>query len=212
MEISAREKDVGYVCGVLYAGGVISLNAKYGNYLISFETRKKCLADVFLSYLNTFAIKKAKIRVKKRGDKRGFVVSLYSKPDVEFFKELGLVSNGKKHIPPLCRENDVFRRFFLRGVLDSKATIQVRVSQGKKRVCLRMFSVNLDFLEKIRELFLLEGIKSVVYRSGVCYCLEISGKTRLWLLIGRIGFEDEEKTTKLKKELGYVPVRVHEIV
>ena len=197
---------------MLYGRGMISLNAKYGNYLILFESGKKHLAEVFLSYLNMFAIKKARMGMKKRGDKKSFVVSLYSKADVELFKELGFVSNGKKHVPSLCTENAVFRKFFLRGILDSKATIQVRVSQGKKRVCLRIFSMSLDFLEDVRELLLLEGIKSIVYRSGTCYCLEINGKTKLWLLIKKVGFEDEEKTMKLRKELEYVPVHVHEMM
>ncbi len=185
------KNGLAYVCGCLYAAGSVAHDRRTGNYVVSLETSSRDVAEAFASCFNCFSSKQATVRESGRGS---FAVRVYSKKDVQLIMSLGF----REGVPEECFRDSGFRRAFLRGVLDSKATIRKRVASGKRRVTTRIFSTKEEILRALQELFRKEGISSSVYRTGRQLCLDIDGKAKNRSVLERIGFFNRNKENELR--------------
>jgi len=160
-------EDFGFVVGWLCGRGSVVYDEKHGNYYLTFRKVDEHLIRKLESVYGKFTKLKKEVRV-------------YGK---HFVKEvLKMIGDGKSWcVPNLAFSHEGFRRGFLMGYFHvrGKFRLRIRVVGGKKvrSYILYVNDVNLKGLRGVKKLLEMEGIKSLLFKTGVCYRLEIHGKT-----------------------------------
>ena len=214
------ESEAGFVCGVLCGSGHISIGSN-GNYSVSLETKSKDMAVIFRENLHKVMSKRPKLceydKLYKNKRHTAYLVSVYGKKAVlKFADKYSFRKSPARQwkVPGQAFKNRRFRIGFLRGFFDSKGTIIIRIKSRKSGINktprktfktrnIRAASTNKRGLEQVRELLELEGIKSMLYRAGRCFVLDIEGKTRLALFGDKINFSIPSKRKKLEMAISY---------
>ncbi len=115
------------------------------------------------------------------------------------------MQNEYEKIPKRVYEDPHEQIKFLREVFDKKGYIRVRIrKRGKKKSKirnLRLVDKNIKFIRNVQYFLKKQGIKSVVYRIGNHFCLDIEGKGRLEMFLKIIGFSNEKKLKEMQEAL-----------
>jgi hypothetical protein len=191
------EADLGYVCGMLAAKGRI--NRKRDLYL-SVETSDKELLEIALKKLSTLG----QIRVNKR-NRNGFESFLAVLRGNAVKVVISYDMNTGRHewnVPSQAFTSKEFRINFIKAFFDFSGTIKARKrNNGQKERVMKVSSINQEGLKNIKSLLEIEGVKSIFYKSGKNFVLEINGKNNLEIFLEKIGLEKQSKKELIKKIL-----------
>ena len=191
------EADLGYICGMLIAKGRIN---RKRNFYLSIETSDKELLEIAVKKLSILG--QVKINKRKRGDFESFLVVMRGDA-ARTISSYGINTGRYEwNVPSQAFTLRDFRINFTKAFFDFSGTIKARKRKnGYKERVMKVSSVNKEGLTGVKALLEMEGIKSVLYKSGKFFVLEINGKTRLENFLEKIGLEKKSKVDLLKKIL-----------
>ncbi|MCX8179197.1 MAG: LAGLIDADG family homing endonuclease [Candidatus Aenigmarchaeota archaeon] len=181
---------LGYAYGILVVKGVKSKSS------IHVETSDEFLQSIAKQKLSILGEIKTYKRQRLSGKTSEIIVLKISQESIDL--KLG---RREWDVPSRAFTSNDFRRGFLRSVFDFAGSLKARKRKGRKERAMRLCSVNENGLKKIKELLRMEGIKSIVYKSGNNFVLEIFGKHNLQLYLEKIGFENQNKKILMEKLL-----------
>ncbi|MEM5792848.1 MAG: LAGLIDADG family homing endonuclease [Candidatus Aenigmatarchaeota archaeon] len=200
--------DFGYVCGILCSHGSLTWDEKKGIYRIKIETSDGDLSAILKEKFSMVFRDKIKIRTNpKKANKT--IIHVYGKDSIkDFIGRFQLkVGTNRWLVPPICFDDENFRKGFIQGFFDSGSSIRIRKrlhKNGRIQTCysIRVTDCNKIGLEDIKSLLKIEGVNSHVYQSGKYYILEIDGKNNFTVFIKNINFGIDWKRNKGEKYLG----------
>jgi len=194
------EADLGYICGMLVAKGRIN---RKGDFYLSLETSDKEILETATKKLSL--LDQIKVNRRKRGSFESFLIIVRGN-GVKIIDSYHL-STGRHewNVPSQTFTSRDFRVSFLKAFFDFSGTIKVRKRiGGQKERVMKVSSINQEGLNNIKMLLNMEGIKSMIYKSGKGFVLEINGKKNLENFLEKIGLEKESKKELLEKILNPV--------
>ncbi|MFH0889612.1 MAG: hypothetical protein V1836_00520 [Candidatus Aenigmatarchaeota archaeon] len=188
--------ELGYACGVLCARGFIK---KGRNNCIGLSTKNKELIDAFAAALRSVCGRDMLVIQKTIAQKTYFTANIYGKHIVEIFGNIGFLPKRKTWSPPdIAYHNHDFRSSFLAGFFDATSVVyfdrEKFLVSGNGYRYLRVTSVNLEGLIKIKKLLSLDGVESSLRSRNSLHYLVVKGKWRLVSFINAIALRTQKKT------------------
>ncbi len=173
--------ELGYVCGVLCARGHVK---KGRNNCVGLRTDNKELIEEFATALRSVCGRDVLIAQKTIGNKTYFITDVYGKDVIGIFDNIGFLPARKTWSPPdIAHHNHDFRSAFLAGFFDATSFVYFNrenfLVSGDSYRYLRVTSVNLEGLTRIKKLLSMDGVESSLRSKKTLHYLTVKGKWRL---------------------------------